>query len=78
MGTQKLPELSGRKVIKALKKDGFQNHSQKGGHVKLKKTLDDGKVLTVIVPAHGKIGKKLLKTIINQAGLNNRLFLELL
>lgn len=78
MGTQKLPILSGRKVCKALSKDGFVMVSQKGGHAKLKKKLDSGEVLTVIVPVHEKVRQKLLKAIINQAGLNRELFLELL
>jgi predicted RNA binding protein YcfA (HicA-like mRNA interferase family) len=78
MGTQKLPSLSGRKVCKALCKDGFQKISQKGGHVKLKKRLDNNEVLVTVVLDHGKVGKDLLKLIINQAGLNTALFLELL
>ncbi|MGA2676873.1 MAG: type II toxin-antitoxin system HicA family toxin [Methanobacterium sp.] len=47
MGSQKFPILSGYKICKALCKDGFQMVSQKGSHIKLKKRLDDGKVLTV-------------------------------
>jgi predicted RNA binding protein YcfA (HicA-like mRNA interferase family) len=52
--------------------------SQKGSHIKLKKRLDDGRVLTVPVPNHDVIGRKLLKVIINQAGLSRDEFLELL
>lgn len=78
MGTRKLPSLSGRKVCKALCNDGFQKVSQKGGHVKLKKRLDESKVLTIMVPDHGKVGKDLLKAIINQSGHTNESFLDLL
>lgn len=78
MGTQKLPILSGSEICKVLCSDGFQIVSQKGSHIKLKKRLANGKVLTVPVPNHDTVGRKLLKTIINQAGLNRELFLELL
>jgi predicted RNA binding protein YcfA (HicA-like mRNA interferase family) len=78
MGTQKLPNLSGSKVIKALCSDGFQPVRQKGGHVTLKKKLEDGMVLITVVPNHGNIGKRLLKAIINQTGHNNKSFNELL
>lgn len=78
MASQKLPVISGSKLCKTLKKDGFQNHSQKGSHIKLKKYLDDGRVLTVIVPGHDKISKGLLLTIIKQAGHSKESFLKLL
>lgn len=78
MGTQKLPILSGSEICKALCKDGFQRVSQKGSHIKLKKYLEDGTPLTVPVPDHDEVGRGLLKTIINQAGLSRELFLELL
>jgi len=50
-----LPIVSGRKVIKALTKAGFQVAGRKGSHVKLKKRVDD-KVLIVIVPDHEELG----------------------
>lgn len=78
MGTQKLPILSGHKICKALCNDGFQIVSQKGSHTKLKKRLESGEPLTVVVPQHKEVKIGLLKSIINQAGLNKDLFLELL
>jgi predicted RNA binding protein YcfA (HicA-like mRNA interferase family) len=44
----------------------------------MKKRLDSGRILTVIVPDHKKVKKGTLKAIINQAGLNNQIFLDLL
>jgi len=46
---RKLPVVSGRKIIKALKKKNFLVVSQKGSHVRLKK-IEAGKVFIVIVP----------------------------
>jgi predicted RNA binding protein YcfA (HicA-like mRNA interferase family) len=78
MGNQKLPILSGREICKALGKDGFQMVSQKGSHIKLKKRLKSGKVLVTTVPDHKHISRHLLKTILNQAGLNRERFLKLI
>lgn len=74
----KLPILSGLEICKALSKDGFYEVSRKGSHIKMKKRLDSGKILTVIVPAHREVKIGTLKAIINQAGLSKQLFLELL
>ena len=53
----KLPVVSGREVIKALSKAGFYFVSQKGSHVKLRKSTPE-KVFTVIVPAHDVVSKR--------------------
>lgn len=78
MATMKLPILSGFEICKALSKDGFYEVSRKGSHIKMKKRLDSGRILTVIVPNHKEVKRGMLKAIINQAGLNNQTFLELL
>ncbi|OPY20846.1 MAG: YcfA-like protein [Methanobacterium sp. PtaU1.Bin097] len=78
MATQKLPILSGLEICKTLSRDGFREVSRKGSHIKMKKRLDSGRILTVIVPDHKKVKKGTLKAIINQAGLNNQIFLDLL
>lgn len=58
--------MNSKELIKILKKAGFQEVSQKGSHLKMKK---DTKIL--IVPEHGKkdIPIGTLKSIIKQAGL---------
>ncbi len=87
----KLPVVSGREVInseasvqvwrscyrKALSKAGFYFVSQKGSHVKLRKSTPE-KVFTVIVPAHDVVSKGTLRDIIRDAGLTVEQFCELL
>lgn len=50
----KLPHLSGKEVIKALSKVGFQPARQKGSHVILVKETPQGK-RAVVVPNHKEI-----------------------
>lgn len=52
----KLPVLSGREVIKVLKKIGFQEARQKGSHIILVKETAQGKK-AVVVPNHHEIDK---------------------
>ena len=44
-----LPVISGRKLVKALAKVGFNVAGRRGSHIKLKRNVDD-KVFVVIVP----------------------------
>ena len=73
----KLPVLSGREVIKALKKIGFEEKRQKGSHIILAKETDEGKK-GVVVPNHKEIDKGTLLEIIRQSGLKREEFLKLL
>ena len=72
-----LPVVSGRKVIKALSKAGFQVVGRKGSHIKLKKKVND-KVFVVIVPNHAELAKGTLKSILRQANISREDFLKLL
>ena len=72
-----LPVISGRKVIKALAKIGFEVTGKKGSHVKLKKKLDE-KVFIVIVPDHPELALGTLKSILRQANITKEDFLKLL
>jgi mRNA interferase HicA len=59
--------MTPREMIKLLKKNGFEEISQNGSHVKLKNE-ETGR--TVIVPYHSKDLKKgLEQAILKQAGL---------
>ena len=59
--------MTPREMIKHLKKNGFEEISQNGSHVKMKNQVT-GK--TVIVPYHSKAMKKgLEQAIVKQAGL---------
>ena len=73
----KLPVLSGREVIKVLKKIGFEEKRQKGSHIILAKETEDGKK-GVVVPNHKEIDKGTLLEIIRQSGLKREDFLKLL
>ncbi|MCP8315381.1 MAG: type II toxin-antitoxin system HicA family toxin [archaeon] len=74
---RKLPVVSGRKIIKALKKKNFSVVSQKGSHVRLKK-IEVGKVFIVIVPMHSELAKGTLKSILRQANITLDELIELL
>ncbi|MBI4652977.1 type II toxin-antitoxin system HicA family toxin [Candidatus Kuenenbacteria bacterium] len=71
----KLPSLDSRKVLKILKKAGFEIERQKGSHIILKNYLI--KRITV-VPKHPDktIKTSLLYSIINDTGLSKEDFLN--
>ena len=71
-----LPVVSGRQVIRALTKAGFQIVGRKGSHVRLKKK--EGKTLIVVVPDHKELARGTLASILRQANLSREEFLELL
>ncbi len=73
----KLPVLSGREVIKILKKIGFEPVRQKGSHIVLAKTDAKGRK-GLVVPDHKEIDRGTLIEIIRQAGLKRDDFLELM
>jgi predicted RNA binding protein YcfA (HicA-like mRNA interferase family) len=73
----KLPRLSGKEVIKALSKVGFQPVRQKGSHIIMVKETPDGKRSTV-VPLHKEVDKGTLLEIIRQTGLKRDEFIKLL
>ena len=64
-----MPKLySAKQVIKALKRLGFEVASQKGSHIKLKKTVD-GNTFSPIIPNHKEIAMGTLQSILRQAGI---------
>jgi len=70
----RLPSVSWRDVVKALKKVGYLPVDQTGSHIILRHA--DGRRLTI--PRHDPIGKGLLMEIISEAGLKRNEFPELL
>ncbi len=74
----KLPVLSGKEVIKALSKAGFQVARQRGDHVILVK-LTEGKKKAVVVPNHKEVDKGTLLEIeiIRQSNLAKEEFIKL-
>ena len=70
-----LPVLKTRELLAVLSKTGFKIASQKGSHIKLKKTTSDH-VFVVIVPNHDQIRRGTLLSIIRQAGTTKEEFIE--
>lgn len=62
----KLPQVSGKETIKALKKIGFVVLSQSGSHIKLRRILEN-RSTTLIIPNHKQLKKGTLKQGILQA-----------
>jgi predicted RNA binding protein YcfA (HicA-like mRNA interferase family) len=62
----KVPQISGKDVIKKLHKLGFVAVRQKGSHVRLEKRTIDG-VIKLTVPFHTRLKKGTLILIIKQA-----------
>jgi predicted RNA binding protein YcfA (HicA-like mRNA interferase family) len=71
----KLPVLSADKVVRALKKAGFNIVRQSGSHIHLWK--EDGRTL-VTVPNHPELAKGTLLSIIKQTKMSREEFLSLI
>ena len=72
----KLPIISGKDVIKALNKIGYEIDHQTGSHIILRQKEVPYRRLTV--PNHREIAKGTLLAIIKQAGLSREEFFKLL
>ncbi len=62
-----LPRVSGREVVRALRKSGYERDRQRGSHVVLRQTAPPHRRITV--PDHKEVAKGTLRAIIRQAGL---------
>ena len=62
-----LPRVSGREVVKALRKLGYEQDRQRGSHIVLRQVTYPHRRLTV--PDHDEVAKGTLRAIIRQAGL---------
>jgi predicted RNA binding protein YcfA (HicA-like mRNA interferase family) len=71
-----LPLISGREVVKALKKIGYEEDRQRGSHIVLRQT--DYPHRRVTVPDHKEVAKGTLRAVIREAGLTVEEFKELL
>lgn len=72
----KLPSIAADKIIKALKKIGFEEVRQKGSHLRLKHP--DNRVVTIPVHTGKILGKGLLKKILRDVDLSIDELLDLL
>jgi len=71
-----LPQISGKKVIRALSRIGYEEDHQTGSHIVLRQSSYPYRRLTV--PNHKTMAKGTLRAIIKQAGLNVNEFIDLL
>jgi predicted RNA binding protein YcfA (HicA-like mRNA interferase family) len=71
-----LPRLSGREVVKALRRVGYEQDRQRGSHIVLRQTVEPHR--RVVVPDHKEVAKGTLRTIIKQVGLTVDEFKKLL
>ncbi len=66
----KLPLLSGKQVLAALRRLGFQEIHRKGSHVKMKH--QDGRV--IVFPYHDEVDRFTLKGALRDAEIDERDF----
>jgi predicted RNA binding protein YcfA (HicA-like mRNA interferase family) len=69
-----LPKLSGRAVVKAFGRGGWELARQKGSHMILVK---DGSWATLSVPDHREVAPGTLRSLIRASGLTVEAFVEL-
>lgn len=62
----KLKRLSGSEIIKILEKFGFEIHSQRGDHVKMRRVTEIGKE-TLTIPKHKQLDTGTCRAIFKQA-----------
>ncbi len=69
-----LPTLSGREVVKAFARGGWQMARQRGSHMILVK---EGQMATLSVPDHREVAKGTLRSLIRASGLSVEEFASL-
>ncbi len=70
----KLPLLSGRQVVRALKRIGFEEVGRKGSHVKMKHV--DGRL--IVFPFHDEVDRFTLKGALADAEIDIAEFLKVI
>ena len=72
----RLPRISGREVVKALRKIGYEQDRERGSHIILRQTTHPHR--RIVVPDHNKVAKGTLRAIIREVGLTVEEFRALL
>lgn len=72
----RLPRASGKEVVKALKKVGYEIDHQTGSHIILRHSNPPHRRITV--SDHKELAKGTLRALIRQVGLTVEEFLDLL
>lgn len=62
-----LPRVSGREVVKALARVGYEQDRQRGSHIILRRETYPHR--RVVVPDHKEVAKGTLRSIIRETGL---------
>ena len=70
---EKLPLLSGRKVVKVFESLGWEVARQRGSHIILVK---EGHIATLSVPDHREVARGTLRSLITRADLTVEEFLS--
>ncbi len=71
-----LPQASGRDVVRALGKIGYEVDRQRGSHIMLRNTGPPHR--RIVVPDHREVAKGTLRAIIRECGLSVNEFQKLL
>jgi predicted RNA binding protein YcfA (HicA-like mRNA interferase family) len=71
-----IPQVSGRRILAALRKIDYEKDRQKGSHMVLRQSVPPHR--RVVVPDHREVAKGTLRKIIRQVGLTVQEFKELL
>jgi predicted RNA binding protein YcfA (HicA-like mRNA interferase family) len=71
-----LPHISGRKVVQAIIKIGYERDRQKGSHIVMRQVSHPHR--RIVVPDHKVVAKGTLRAIIRHAGLTVEDFKKLL
>jgi predicted RNA binding protein YcfA (HicA-like mRNA interferase family) len=71
----KLPRISSREAIRALKRLGFEEVRQTGSHLVMKRDTVDG-VVGCVVPVHQELRVGTLSSILKQAQVTPEEFIE--
>ena len=67
----KLPQISGRELIKILTKFGFTTTRQRGSHVQLEKKTEE-ETIKLTIPVHQQLKKGTLSSIIKASKIDEK------
>jgi len=72
----RLPVISGRRVVRALERAGYELDRQRGSHIVLRHSQPPHR--RVVVPDHREVARGTLRAILRSVGLSVEEFRELL
>ncbi|HLC63025.1 MAG TPA: type II toxin-antitoxin system HicA family toxin [Candidatus Nanoarchaeia archaeon] len=65
----KIPQISGKELVKLLQRQGFVVVRQKGSHIRLEKNTLEG-TIKITIPNHSVLKKGTLHHILKSTGIN--------